>query len=211
MRMTAEPISRNCNKQITRAWGKKADARVIFVIVVMLPLHRIDLCRRDFAPAGATKGLSDRPLETFGAHSCLLSCAESYLVSVPLFRPNKHYHIVTWEAKAKGSRGRPQTSSVFIALLSPPQRRNPCLRKRPAMFERPATRSRPSGATQHRCWKEQLGGASEEARSYWQGRFAACALCCFFSFGMVARGTVGALPQTPPEAPPLDSARGIAP
>ena len=28
---------------------------------------------------------------------------------------------------------------------------------------------------------------------------------------MVARGTVGALPQTPPEAPPLDSARGIAP
>ena len=28
------------------------------------------------------------------------------------------------------------------------------------------------------------------------------------SFELVARGTVGALPQTPPEAPPLDSARG---
>ena len=26
----------------------------------------------------------------------------------------------------KGSRGRSQTSSVFIAPLSPPQRRNPC-------------------------------------------------------------------------------------
>ena len=130
MRMTAGPISRNCNKQITRAGRRKADARVIFVIVVMLPLHRIDFCRRDFAPAGATKGLSDRPLETFGAHSCLLSFAESYLVSVPLFLPNKHYHIVTWEAKAKGSRGRPQTSSVFIAPLSPPQRRNPCNTKK---------------------------------------------------------------------------------
>ena len=43
------------------------------------------------------------------------------------------------------------------------------------MSERQAGRSRPFGATQHRCWKEQLGGASEEARSYWQGRFAACA------------------------------------
>ena len=31
------------------------------------------------------------------------------------------------------------------------------------------------------------------------------------SFGVVARPVVGALPQTPPEAPPLDSARGIAP
>ncbi|MEE0851252.1 MAG: hypothetical protein UIE84_00950, partial [Christensenellales bacterium] len=35
--------------------------------------------------------------------------------------------------------------------------------------------SRPFGATQHRCWKEQLGGASEDERSYGQGRFAACA------------------------------------
>jgi hypothetical protein len=141
MRMTAGPISRNCNKQITRAGGRKADARVIFVIVVMLPLHRIDFCRRDFAPAGATKGLSDRPLETFGAHSCLLSFAESYLVSVSLFLPNKHYHIVTWEAKAKGSRGRPQTSSVFIAPLSPPQRRNPCATRESSMKMR-ATQSR---------------------------------------------------------------------
>ncbi len=31
------------------------------------------------------------------------------------------------------------------------------------------------------------------------------------SFELVARGTVGALPQTPPEALPLDSARGNAP
>ena len=53
----------------------------------------------------------------------------------------------------------------------------PCLRKKSTTFERPAARSRPSGATQHRCWNERLGGASEEAQSYWQGRFAACAFC----------------------------------
>ena len=43
--------------------------------------------------------------------------------------------------------------------------------------------------------------------SYWQGRFAACTFVDF-SFGMVARETVGALPQTPQGAPPLDPARG---
>nr|DAH29339.1 MAG TPA: hypothetical protein [Caudoviricetes sp.] len=29
--------------------------------------YRIGLLRRDFAPSGATKGLSDRPLENFGS------------------------------------------------------------------------------------------------------------------------------------------------
>ena len=29
---------------------------------------------KGFAPAGATKGLSDRPLETFGAHACGCFC-----------------------------------------------------------------------------------------------------------------------------------------
>jgi len=74
----------------------------------------------------------------------------------------------------KVSKGRSQTSSVFIALWSRPQARNPCLRKRAALVVRPATWSRPFGTTQHRCWKEQLGGASADAQSYWQGRFAAC-------------------------------------
>ena len=44
--------------------------------------------------------------------------------------------------------------------------------------------------------ESELGGASEDAQSYWQGRFAACALVDFF-FGV--------------EALPLDSARGNAP
>ena len=66
--------------------------------------------------------------------------------------------------------------------------------------------SRPFGATQHRWWIERLGGAPAGAQSYWQGRFAACTFVDF-SFGMVARETVGALPQTPQGAPPLDPAR----
>ena len=39
-------------------------------------------------------------------------------------------------------------------------------------------------------WIEQLGGAPAGAQSYWQGRFAACTFVDF-SFGMVARETVG--------------------
>ena len=78
-------------------------------------------------------------------------------------------------ANPKGSRGRSQTSPVFIAPSSPLQRRNPCLRERQAMVGSQAIWSRPFGATLHRCWVEQLGGAPEGAQSYWQGRFAACA------------------------------------
>ena len=70
--------------------------------------------------------------------------------------------------------------------------------------------SRPFGATLHSGSIKQLGGASEDARSYWQGRFAACALLAA-SLELSVRGTVGALPQTPPEALPLDSARGDPP
>ena len=63
------------------------------------------------------------------------------------------------------------------AGVSPLQRRNPCLRERPAMVGSQAIWSRPFGATLHRCWVEQLGGAPAGAQSYWQGRFAACTLC----------------------------------
>ena len=71
-------------------------------------------------------------------------------------------------------------------------------------------RSRPFGATMCEWSKVQLGGASADARSYWQGRFAACTLVDFF-FGVVACGTVGALPQTPQGTLSLDPARGIPP
>ena len=72
---------------------------------------------------------------------------------------------------------------------------------------KPAARSRPFGAAMCKGGEKQVGGAPAGAQSYWQGRFAACALVDF-SFGMVARGTVGALPQTPQGALPLDPAKG---
>ena len=71
-----------------------------------------------------------------------------------------------------------------------------CLQKRAAMSERPAVRSRPFGATIYKWSNTPLGGAPAGAQSYWQGRFAACAFVGD-SFGVVARGTIGALPQTP--------------
>ena len=71
--------------------------------------------------------------------------------------------------------------------------------------------SRPFGATMCKWWIEQLGGASEDAQSYGQGRFAACTFVVAASFELVARGTVGALPQTPQGTLSLDPARGIAP
>ena len=115
-------------------------------------------------------------------------------------------------AAPKVSKGRSQTSSVFIALWSRPQARNPCLRKRAALVVRPATWSRPFGATQHRCWKEQLGGASAEAQSYWQGRFAACTFVGGFlgvgrtrnSWGVAPNPTRELRPLTPQGGFPLD-------
>ena len=112
----------------------------------------------------------------------------------------------------KGSRGRSQTSSVFIAPSSPPQRRNPCLRARPAMVGSQAAWSRPFGATLHRCWVEQLGGASADAQSYWQGRFAACTFVERVrhtgrprnSWGVAPHPTRELRPLTPQGALPLD-------
>ena len=86
------------------------------------------------------------------------------------------------------------------------RREIPCFRESPTMSGRHAIRSRPSDATICKEWIKQLGGAPAGAQSYWQGRFAACTFVDF-SFGIVARATVGALPQTPQGAPPLDPAR----
>ena len=88
------------------------------------------------------------------------------------------------------------------ALWSRPQARNPCLRKRAALVVRPATWSRPFGATQHRCWKEQLGGASAEAQSYWQGRFAACTFVGGFLGVDRTRNSWGVAPNPSRDAVP---------
>jgi len=106
----------------------------------------------------------------------------------------------------RGVGGRSQTSSVFIAPSSPPQRRNPCL------WARPAGRSRPFGATMCKWWIEQLGGAPAGAQSYWQGRFAACTFVERVwhtgrprnSWGVAPNPTRELRPLTPQGALPLD-------
>ena len=73
-------------------------------------------------------------------------------------------------------------------------------------------RSRPSGATMLSRSKEQLGGASADAQSYWQGRFAACALvervwhtgCPWNSWGVAPNPTRELRPLTPQGGFPLD-------
>ena len=77
-----------------------------------------------------------------------------------------------WKCAAKGCRGRPQSPRLASAEAKPLQRKRPAAGSRIAS---PAGRSRPSGATMLSRSKKQLGGAPAGARSYWQGRFAACA------------------------------------
>ena len=60
-----------------------------------------------------------------GSEASLRSNSRSRRSGIP--HPRKKSTMVV--CAAKGSRGRPQTSSVSIAPLSPPQRRNPCVNK----------------------------------------------------------------------------------
>ena len=91
-------------------------------------------------------------------------------------------------------------SGYARVLIRARRREIPCICEKAATVTSPTAWSRPFGATICKEWIKQLGGAPAGARSYWQGRFAACTFVDF-SFGMVARETVGALPQTPQGAP----------
>ena len=80
------------------------------------------------------------------------------------------------------------------ALWSPPQRRNPCNKKdqhREKTTSPDAGQSRPSGATMLNRLKEQVGGSSADAQSYWQGRCApatkAAGLSAFSIIGLTVQ------------------------
>ena len=55
--------------------------------------------------------------------------------------------------------------------------------------------SRPFGATMCKSWVEPLGGAPAGAQSYWQGRFAACALCWLFPLSWSDEERLGRCPK----------------
>ena len=92
------------------------------------------------------------------------------------------------------------------ATAKPPPRLRrgeiPCLRAKVTMSEKTDAWSRPSGATMCKWWVKQLGGASADAQSYWQGRFAACAFVGDFlgigrtrnSWGVAPNPSRGAAP-----------------
>ena len=107
----------------------------------------------------------------------------------------------TWVCIAKGSRGRPQSPLVASAEA----KSSACRKDMPCLQDQ--QRGRANGQVVSRAaW-----GALLRKRKV-TGRDASLpAPLLAFPFELVARGTVGALPQTPQGALPLDPARGIPP
>ena len=138
-------------------------------------------------------------------------------MSIPAAKKVKHHGSVRAEGVKGGDRGlRPfplppcrlrRGDSPATKNTAPLAGESCCINKSTALLERPAVWSRSCARQYEAGRKSYLGGTSADAQSYWQGRFAACAFVDF-PFVMVTRGTVGALPQTLPEALSLDPARG---
>ena len=99
-------------------------------------------------------------------------------------------------------------SGYARVLIRARRREIPCLRKRATMVARPTMWSRPFGATicgklDRAAWGRSCGSAKLLAGTL------RCLRLLLSAFEMlVARGTVGALPQTPQGALPLDPAKG---
>ena len=105
---------------------------------------------------------------------------------------------------AKGCRGRPQTSPVFIAPDSPPQRRNPCVSGKATYNKKEQLLGRAHLARQYASCGQSSLGARLRTRKV-TGRDASLpAPLLAASLGLVGRGTVGALPQTPQGTLSLD-------
>ena len=82
----------------------------------------------------------------------------------------------TWRCARRGQGGQSQTSFVFIAPLSPPQRRNPLLAEESRYGWKSSIVVAPIWRDNIALRERAAWGAPAGAQSYWQGRFAACAL-----------------------------------
>ena len=99
----------------------------------------------------------------------------------------------------------------FLRPLSPPQRRNPLLTGKSRYVWKTSNSVAPIWRDNVQVVERAAWGARLRTREV-TGRDASLPAPLLSAFAiLVARGTVGALPQTPPEAPPLDSARGNFP
>ena len=118
---------------------------------------------------------------------------------------------VTWRCTRRFPKGDRRRSSVFIALWSPQQRRNPpaCGKNQLRLKDQLLGRAH---LARHSIDVEKSSlGARLRTREV-TGRDASLPAPLLSAFGiLVARGTVGALPQTPQGTLSLDPARGIAP
>ena len=110
----------------------------LFAIELVTLSHNVRVFMRGFASADATRGQWKQTKSAVALwtasrpHLSLLSAIAAFLVGVP-FVPyaalSTNKHETPKVAAPKVSKGRSQTSPVFIALWSPPQRRNPCKQK----------------------------------------------------------------------------------
>ena len=137
-------------------------------------------------------------------------------MSIPAAKKVKHHGSVRAEG-VKGAIGKPpcrlrRGDSPATKITTPLAGESCCINKSTALLERPAVWSR-SCARQYKAGrKSYLGGASAEAQSYWQGRFAACALCGLFlwscrpwnGWGVAPNPTRELRPLTPQGGFPLD-------
>ena len=124
---------------------------------------------------------------------------------------------VTWRCAAKGWRGATAKPPPRLRRGDSPATKNTtplagescCINKSTALLERPAVRSRSCARQYEAGQKEQLGGASADAQSYWQGRFAACALVGDFLWSGRPRKSWGVAPNPTMEHRPLTPQGGI--
>ena len=111
----------------------------------------------------------------------------------------------------EGVKGASADSVCFLRPLSPPQRRNPLLTGKSRYVWKTSNLVAPIWRDNVQVVERAAWGARLRTREV-TGRDASLPAPLLSAFGiLVVRGTVGALPQTPPEAPPLDSARGNFP
>ena len=111
-------------------------------------------------------------------------------------------------AAPKGSRGRPQTSSVSIAPLSPPQRRNPLLAEKTSYGRKSCSVVAPIcrdnvQAAGRAAWGRSCGSAKLVA-----GTLRCLRLCWGLPWSWSSVKQLGRCPKPHKGAPPLDPARG---
>ena len=161
-------------------------------------MHKLKTCGKNQATKECTEGFQ-RVIADFVCFHC------------PLVASAEAIPPATMKVKQHGCAVRRGQGGDRKAPLSPPQRRNPPLAEKSSYGRKNQQFGRAHLARHSIVGRKSSLGALLRKRKV-TGRDASLPAPLLSTFGiLVTRGTVGALPQTPPEAPPLDSARGNFP